>query len=226
VKGEARFFSRLTLKRDSGAIGAIASLLREGVHDLGQAHRLIWTLFADAGGSKRDFLFRQMEGGRAGDFLVVSACEPRDPAGIGLWRVETKIYDPRLAVGDALAFRLRANPTVTRYDSEAKKVHRHDVVMDRKKQLGSNRSLSNPEIWESAGRGARRAARYFAHPTCVSRRQLPTSSLPSALRRGCHPIRLARSFRAPKGGGRGAAACSIVPRCGEVSGLGMWLAPR
>jgi CRISPR system Cascade subunit CasE len=51
-----------------------------------------------------------------------------------------------------LAFDLRANPTVTRYDGVTAQAKRHDVVMDRKKQLGPDRSQTNPEIWEAAGR--------------------------------------------------------------------------
>jgi hypothetical protein len=74
-----RFISRLTLRRESGALAAMASLLREGMDEPGRAHRLLWTLLAEDAHAKRDFLFRRMDGARAGDFIVVSSRAPRDP---------------------------------------------------------------------------------------------------------------------------------------------------
>lgn len=139
--------SRLTFRREPGALRALVGVLREGLDNPGRAHRLLWTLFADGGDdTKRDFIFRVGIGPRSpdGDFLVVSARSPRDS--LEFWDVETKPYDPHFVPGQTLAFKLRANPTITRAGK------RHDVVMDRKRTLGRNRKETNAEIWEQAGR--------------------------------------------------------------------------
>jgi len=137
--------SRLTFRRDTGTLKALVGILRSGRDDPGQAHRLLWSLFAEDGAAKRDFMFRQGGGPHSpdGDFLVVSARPPADP--LGVWKIESKPYDPRFAPGDILAFKLRANPTI------ARKGKRHDVVMDRKRSLGKIRDATNAEIWEQAG---------------------------------------------------------------------------
>jgi CRISPR system Cascade subunit CasE len=139
------FISRLMLLRGAGSIGALATLLREGA-DAGRAHQLLWTLFGDHADRRRDFLFRAGDGPDSpdGDFLAVSPRPPRDEH--GLWRIESKLYEPQLIASQLLAFKLRANPTVTR------KGKRHDVVMDRKRALGRTHQETNAEIWESAGR--------------------------------------------------------------------------
>jgi CRISPR system Cascade subunit CasE len=141
------FISRLTFRREPGALGALVGALRQGLDDAGRAHHLLWTLFAEGRDNpKRDFLFRAGGGARSpdGDFLVVSDRPPADH--IGFWNVETKPYEPHFASGQTLAFKLRANPTVAR-DGK-----RHDVVMDRKRTLGKAREEANAEIWEQAGR--------------------------------------------------------------------------
>jgi CRISPR system Cascade subunit CasE len=134
--------SRLRLRRDSPA----AMRVLGGMLDAGRAHRLLWTLFADGGDGRRDFLFRAGQGPHSadGDFLIVSSRPPEDER--GLWTIEAKPYDPYLAAGQRLSFKLRANPTVMR-DGK-----RHDVVTDRKRRLGDTRVETNAEIWEAAGR--------------------------------------------------------------------------
>ena len=90
--------SRLTFRREPGALRALVGVLREGLDNPDRAHRLLWTLFADDGeNTKRDFIFRAGIGPRSpdGDFLVVSARSPRDS--LGFWNVETKSYDPRFS---------------------------------------------------------------------------------------------------------------------------------
>lgn len=99
--------SRLISPDDAGA--------RRGAH-----HRLIWAAFADHAERKRDFLWREEGRGR---FLTLSA---RPPLAIDLFEPpDTKPFSPRLAAGDRLAFRLRANATRSR-----KGAGRVDVVMD------------------------------------------------------------------------------------------------
>ncbi len=139
------FMSRLTLRRDTGAKGALLDLLRDGL-DAARAHRVLWTLFGDDASRRRDFLFRRGRGPRSpdGDFLVVSERAPHD--GQDLWSVEIKPYEPEFTTGQHLVFKLRANPTVTRGKM------RHDVVMDAKRRLGSDREMANAELWESEGK--------------------------------------------------------------------------
>jgi len=69
--------------------------------------------------SENDFLLHQTEDGR-----TRIQC-----------RFADKSYAPRLAVGDRLAFRLRANPTIARKEEGKKNSPRHDVVMDAQYQL-------------------------------------------------------------------------------------------
>lgn len=144
-----KWISRLSLRRDDGATGALVGLLQRSANDAG-AHELIWSLFGDDPARKRDFLYRaeDMGAGQSG-FLCVSARPPEDRH--ALWNIEVKPYDPVVEAGQILSFVLRANPTVTR-DGK-----RHDVVMDMKRRLGKQPKpseaeiSSNAEIWQAAG---------------------------------------------------------------------------
>ena len=90
-------------------------------------HRLVWTLFADDDERERDFLWRNDDG----QFLILSERQPED--GHGLFELRTKLFEPHLAPGDRLGFRLRANAVVTRTErvGDGEKRRRFDVVMDR-----------------------------------------------------------------------------------------------
>ena len=65
-------------------------------------------------------------------FYVLSNQKPADRT--GLWHVDTheNEYRPDLHEGDRLAFKLRANPVVTRKTEQGR---RHDVVMDAKRRM-------------------------------------------------------------------------------------------
>ena len=101
-------------------------------------HQLLWRLFTDS--TERPFLFRQemeQEQLRADKaprglplFYLLSSCEPVSLP--GLLECESKYFDPKLAVGDQLLFKLRANPTVARKKDGEKHSRRHDVLMDAK----------------------------------------------------------------------------------------------
>ena len=125
---DARYMSRLTLRRDRGSHGVLARLLEAGAG--ADAHGLVWSLFADGSDRPRDFLYR--ETGR-GEFLALSARPPDDRH--DLWRVETKEWAPMFRSGDRLQFSLRANPVVQVRD-EAGRARRHDVVMHRRTRTG------------------------------------------------------------------------------------------
>lgn len=125
------YFSRLTLRRSSSA-AALMPLLDPP--EPGQAadahHRLMWSVFSDDPGRERDFLWRYDGRGR---FFTLSA---RAPAASDLFQPhETKVFEPRLSVGDRLQFKLRANATrdraaASRGPKEQRKDRRVDIVMD------------------------------------------------------------------------------------------------
>lgn len=106
------------------------------------AHQLLWRLFADHD-SERPFLFRQeIESGDAGQesaakglplFYVLSTHEPA--ADTALFDVQSKAFEPSLAEGDRLAFRLRANPTIARRVEAGKRPVRSDVLMHAKAEF-------------------------------------------------------------------------------------------
>ncbi|MBF0169345.1 MAG: type I-E CRISPR-associated protein Cas6/Cse3/CasE [Alphaproteobacteria bacterium] len=138
--------SRLSLKRDPSSLGKLSALLRGGL-DAGRSHRLLWALFRDGADMSRPFLFRSGDGNPVdGDFMTVSPVPPKDET--DLWRIETKPFDPHIAKGQTLAFKLRLNPIV---ESKGK---RYDVVAKIKRELGPSgeRAFSNDEIWEMAAK--------------------------------------------------------------------------
>jgi CRISPR system Cascade subunit CasE len=111
-------------------------------------HRLVWTLFADAPDRERDFLWREAD---TGVFYLLSRRRPEDRH--GLFDVDqSKVFSPRLGVGDRLTFMLRANATVSRQDRTKRRGVRCDVVMDAIYQThGPERALARRSAIESAG---------------------------------------------------------------------------
>ena len=126
-----------------------------GLDPYGQ-HRLVWTFFDLPREGRRDttpFLFRAEVSDGLPILYLLSSTQPQDPN--GKWHIESKEYRPRLAAGERLAFKLRANPTVkrpgdVRLDTDGTqkvrttgpkagqpkcKVERHDVVMDAKRKM-------------------------------------------------------------------------------------------
>lgn len=65
-------------------------------------------------------------------FYTVSEREPTHDA--PYWRIDTKPYDPQISEGDRLAFKARVNPVIKRSTEDGGQ-ERHDVVMDRKREL-------------------------------------------------------------------------------------------
>ena len=124
------YFSRVRIRPDVRDLHLLVSGNGYG------AHQLLWKLFP--GEEKRSFLFREEVAGEQipfhkgvkGEplFYLVSATKPNSDHPI--FAVETKLYDPQLANGERLAFKLRANPTIARKEEGKKNSPRHDVVMD------------------------------------------------------------------------------------------------
>lgn len=110
-------------------------------------HRLLWNLFSDGPERRRDFLYRRLDTHR---ILAVSVRPPQAARG---W-VRTRPYEPKLSAGQRLVFSLRVNPVVSRRDDD-KRQHRHDVVMEAKKQL--ERQGVPKEKWPQPAELAREA---------------------------------------------------------------------
>lgn len=131
-------------------------LLRQAAHEFvlapsaaGKAtpyseHQWIWRFFPSGEDQRRDFIFRRDDLGETPRYYVVSKRPPVEfsPA----WAVRTRPYAPILTAGQRLAFKLRANPVVSKR-SGAGKVQRHDVVMQLKKQLLAARGMSAWKEW-------------------------------------------------------------------------------
>ncbi|MBU1566269.1 MAG: type I-E CRISPR-associated protein Cas6/Cse3/CasE [Proteobacteria bacterium] len=146
------YFSRIRVRPDVRDLHLLISGNGYG------AHQLLWKLFPDD--EQRPFLFREevareqipFHKGVKGEpvFYMVSTTQPKSTHPV--FSVESKPYAPRLAVGDHLGFKLRANPIqlakkertpqeIERWKKNrtehgfnnkevTKKRIRHDVVMD------------------------------------------------------------------------------------------------
>ncbi len=127
------YFSRVRVNPDIRELSHLHHVLRGNGYSV---HQMFWDLFP--GGKERTFLFREeiageqiphYKGARGEPiYYIVSQNEPTK--GNPLFVVEGKPYKPRLAVGDRLSFKLRANPTIARKEAGKKNSVRHDVVMD------------------------------------------------------------------------------------------------
>lgn len=74
--------------------------------DLDAGHRLVWTLFPGDEAS-RDFVYREAD---RGSYLIVSKRPAIDQHGI--WRLDSKSYEPAPVAGERYGFALRANPSI------------------------------------------------------------------------------------------------------------------
>ena len=117
--------------REAPSVAALARLLvPEGANaQVAAAHRLVWALFSDGAERRRDFLWRQ---DKPGEFMALSARPPNAQGDI--FSVESKPFEPELAVGDRLQFRLHANPVISQVQGggpsgKRPRGKRQDVVM-------------------------------------------------------------------------------------------------
>ncbi len=107
-------------------------------------HQWLWKFLPAAAGTPRDFLFRRLDADSSSRFYVVSSRQPEQLS--DSWQVASREYAPKLTLGERLRFDLRANPVVT-HAGDGKR-RRHDVVMQAKKILLSERGFSNWEQWK------------------------------------------------------------------------------
>ena len=113
-------------------------------------HKLIWKMFSDNPDKQRDFLYRRETGSYLPAFYAVSKNEPMN---IGdYWDIQSKIYNPQLRTGETLYFTCTVNPIRSKRDENGKQ-HRHDVVMNAKKEMFEVREKSdlNDLIQENVG---------------------------------------------------------------------------
>lgn len=124
------YFSRITFN----ALVDNQQLAKTLCDDSYREHQAVWQLFDSDPSASRDFMYRQdIERGRICYYLV-SERLPVDKTGV--WIVQQpKQYNPKLSMGQRLAFMLRANPVVSVTTADGKK-HRHDVVMHEQKRIG------------------------------------------------------------------------------------------
>jgi CRISPR system Cascade subunit CasE len=113
-------------------------------------HQYLWKLFAEDG-QKRDFLYRREDQNGLPCFFVVSQRPPEDREGV--WVIEgPKKYEPRLVIGQKLAFSLRVNPVKAKKASkDTGRGKRHDVVMEAKKSTPKDQWGPVSELVEKAG---------------------------------------------------------------------------
>ena len=123
------FFSMIRLRSDVFPKD-VAALSRGGDYGL---HKLVWDLFSDGPGRRRDFLYRFEKVKGLPTFYAVSVRTPIDKA--GLWDVNSKPYTPNLVSGDRLSFMVRVNPILSKRDGNGRQ-QRHDVVMAAKNKIG------------------------------------------------------------------------------------------
>lgn len=137
------YLSRLCLSRNPSA-RALSSLLNpeDSARRMDAHHKLLWAVFSDGPARRRDFLWREDS---AGVFFTLSA---RPPVASELFDPpEVRDFAPVLAVGDRLAFNLRANATRAR-----KGVGRVDLVMDALHGLPSGeRAETRMAVAQTAG---------------------------------------------------------------------------
>lgn len=110
------------------------------------AHQLLWQLFPNYEGA-RPFIFRQEldtseEGVSHKGLPLFYVLSDREPTAItGLLDVHSKPFTPALNLGDTLAFRLRANPTMA-VPTPGKRGQRADVLMAAKKPFSPGQRTS------------------------------------------------------------------------------------
>ncbi|WP_148252066.1 type I-E CRISPR-associated protein Cas6/Cse3/CasE [Aidingimonas lacisalsi] len=123
------------------------------------AHQLLWRLFPEYQGP-RPFLFRQeMEdpenGGAPRGLPLFYVLSDRGPAPLpGLLEAQCKSFTPVLEVGDQLAFRLRANPTVAK-SVAGKRGQRADVLMAAKYPFEAGKERTSQACIEAMDEAAR-----------------------------------------------------------------------
>lgn len=128
------YLSRVRFLPGNAAHNALLKIQRQGNY---ASHQLLWKLFTEQ--NQRNFLFREEQANGLNsqkgmpEYLLLSHTAPEP--GSDIFQVETKHFAPKLVAGDKLAFRLRANPTISSKTGDGKSLRgqRHDVMMHARK---------------------------------------------------------------------------------------------
>lgn len=129
------YLSRVRLKPEISRSSQLAGLITGNSYGM---HRLLWDLFPGRDGMPRNFLFREerdneQQGGAVQPlFYLLSPELPEQNS--PLFQVESQLFNPQLDEGEQLAFKLRANPVISRKTEGKKSSVAHDVVMDAQHQ--------------------------------------------------------------------------------------------
>ncbi|MCA1770770.1 MAG: type I-E CRISPR-associated protein Cas6/Cse3/CasE [Halomonas sp.] len=150
------YLSRVVVDLNGLSRGALFEIMGGGAYG---THQLLWRLFPDHQGP-RPFLFRQEmeepEGGGAPRglplFYVLSDREPVPVS--GLLEAQCKPLSPALEVGDQLAFRLRANPTVAK-SVVGNRGRRADVLMAAKYPFEAGKARTSQACTDAMDHAAR-----------------------------------------------------------------------
>lgn len=107
-------FSRIRLRQAPAVAALLPVIMPKSAEDRARSgHHWVWSLFADGPDRARDFLWRRDTDPRQGECIfTLSARPPLDP--FGLFEIDSKPFEPTLAVGDRLRFRLRVVPAASR----------------------------------------------------------------------------------------------------------------
>jgi CRISPR system Cascade subunit CasE len=130
---ELMYLSRIELTPAIAEYSQLGAILKDRSYGM---HRLLWDVFS----TQKRFLFReentqdQLNSSRHLPlYYVLSEAKPASDSPI--FKIESRLFSPQLNVGDQLAFKLRANPTIARKVEGKKNSQRHDVVMDAQRQF-------------------------------------------------------------------------------------------
>ncbi|WP_250657469.1 type I-E CRISPR-associated protein Cas6/Cse3/CasE [Alkalimarinus coralli] len=121
------FLSKISLLQSTQAA---RELIKIGANGAYASHQLLWQLFTDE--EQRNFLFREeMSPNGLPQFFVLSKVQPENNH--ALFNVQTKVFQPKIAEGQRLGYKLRVNPTIC-VKGDNGKSKRHDVLMHAKYQ--------------------------------------------------------------------------------------------
>jgi CRISPR system Cascade subunit CasE len=160
---EEVWFTRLTLKRDAGAVAPLIAILApdDGGEAMSRIHRLMWSVMPEAQQRRWDraaperqgrapFLWREADKGRRYYLLG-----PQPVENSPYFEIETKSFGLAPSPGDRLAFDLRVHATVDRKVGETPEGRavrqRIDIAMD---ALRAEEHLRPEEKINRAGRRA------------------------------------------------------------------------
>lgn len=133
------FFSRMTLRQNAHKTQYFMETFKNSY----TLHQAVWKLFSADPKQDRDFIYRLDQERHRPIIYAVSAREPVDRQ--DFWKIESKVYKPRISSGMHFSFMIRANPIRTKRD-ESGKQHRHDVVMEAKTRLKTENTEETDDI--------------------------------------------------------------------------------